>query len=86
MRHSMVAWSWLFSILLSVSSSAEGDISKVSPSVATAKERLVNKAADPQRLNDCKVPIEQRDPGHPRPDDCQSTDDARPSKKDKTLE
>ena len=38
--------------------------------VTTAKERLVNKAADPQRVNDCNIPAEKRDPGQPRPSDC----------------
>jgi hypothetical protein len=32
------------------------------------KERLSGKASDPQRVNDCKVPIDQRD-GR-RPADC----------------
>ncbi len=77
MRRSTMAWPLFFSILLSASLSAEDNIDKDSPSVATAKERLVSKAADPQRLNDCKVPIEQRDPNHPRPDDCQSMLDAQ---------
>jgi hypothetical protein len=37
--------------------------------VRTAKERLSGKAADEQRVDDCKVPLELRGP-KPRPDDC----------------
>ncbi len=35
---------------------------------ATGKERLSGKAADEQRVDDCKVPPEQRDPQRPRGD------------------
>lgn len=38
--------------------------------VTTAKERLVNKASDPQRINDCKVPSEKRSMQQARPNDC----------------
>lgn len=37
--------------------------------VRTAKERLSGKAADEQRVDNCKVPLELRGP-KPRPDDC----------------
>ncbi|MGH6906100.1 MAG: hypothetical protein ACREIR_25555, partial [Geminicoccaceae bacterium] len=37
--------------------------------VRTAKERLSSKAADEQRVDNCKVPLERRGP-KPRPDDC----------------
>jgi hypothetical protein len=37
--------------------------------VRTAKERLSGKAADEQRVDNCKVPPELRGP-KPRPDDC----------------
>jgi hypothetical protein len=37
--------------------------------VRTAKERLSGKAADEQRIDNCKVPPELRGP-KPRPDDC----------------
>jgi hypothetical protein len=37
--------------------------------VRTAKERLSSKAADEQRVDNCKVPLELRGPT-PRPDDC----------------
>ncbi len=37
--------------------------------VKTAKERLGKKAADNQRVNNCKVPIEKRG-SKPRPDQC----------------
>jgi hypothetical protein len=39
--------------------------------VRTAKERLSGKAADEQRIDNCKVPLELRGP-KPRPDDCAS--------------
>ena len=38
--------------------------------VTTAKERLINKAADPQRVNDCKVPPAKRDGARARPSAC----------------
>lgn len=38
--------------------------------VTTAKERLVNKAADPQRVDDCKVPEGKRNADKARPSDC----------------
>ena len=38
--------------------------------VTTAKERLVNKAADPQRVDDCNVPATKRDPDKIRSADC----------------
>jgi hypothetical protein len=37
--------------------------------VRTAKERLSGKAADEQRVDNCKVPLELQGPT-PRPDDC----------------
>jgi hypothetical protein len=37
--------------------------------VRTAKERLSGKAADEQRVDNCKVPVELRGP-KPRPDAC----------------
>lgn len=40
-----------------------------SESAKTAKERLVNKAADEQRVDNCNVPPEQRGT-KPRPDSC----------------
>ena len=43
-------------------------------SVITAKERLVNKAVDPQRVNDCNVPAEKRDPNKERASDCPHLD------------
>lgn len=39
------------------------------PSKLTMKERLSGKASDPQRVNDCKVPLERRG-DRPRPADC----------------
>jgi len=37
--------------------------------VLTGKERMQGKWADPQRVNDCKVPEEKRGDSN-RPDDC----------------
>lgn len=76
---------WLFPVLLSVpmlpstSLSADDQTDGDRSATKTAKERLVNKAADAQRVNDCKVPIKQRDLDHPRPDDCRGRTDAEPS-------
>jgi hypothetical protein len=39
------------------------------PPVRTGKERLSGKAADEQRVDNCKVPVAQRG-SKPRPDDC----------------
>lgn len=49
---------------------AEDKALKGREDVTTAKERLVNKAADPQRVNDCKVPIKKRDAARNRSDAC----------------
>jgi hypothetical protein len=38
-------------------------------SIRTAKERLGGKASDEQRVDNCKVPLDQRG-SKPRPDDC----------------
>ncbi|MGH1477889.1 MAG: hypothetical protein ACRBM6_04040 [Geminicoccales bacterium] len=38
--------------------------------ITTAKERLASKAADSQRVNDCKVPKAKRNADRPRSDDC----------------
>ncbi|MGI9415425.1 MAG: hypothetical protein ACR2PM_17250 [Hyphomicrobiales bacterium] len=37
--------------------------------VLTGKERMQGKWADPQRVNDCKVPVKKRGDSK-RPDDC----------------
>lgn len=68
MRPPMIAWLGLFPLLLSATSSADDRVDQEKPAVKTAKERLVSKAADPQRMDDCKVPQERRDPDRPRPD------------------
>jgi hypothetical protein len=44
------------------------DAAQAAP-VRTAKERLSGKAADEQRVDNCKVPLELRG-AKPRPDDC----------------
>jgi hypothetical protein len=48
-------------------SAAEGLPEKADPK--TLKERLGDKASDEQRVNNCKVPVEQRG-SKPRPDRC----------------
>jgi len=47
---------------------ADGEASPVQ-SIRTAKERLGGKASDEQRVDNCKVPLDQRG-SKPRPDDC----------------
>jgi hypothetical protein len=56
-------------ILLSAALAAADRDDRDQAAVKTAKERLVSKAADAQRVDDCKVPVELRDADHPRPDD-----------------
>lgn len=48
-------------------SAAEDQPEKADPK--TLKERLGDKASDEQRVNNCKVPVEQRG-SKPRPDRC----------------
>ena len=47
---------------------ADGEASDVQ-STRTAKERLGGKPSDEQRVDNCKVPLDQRG-SKPRPDDC----------------
>jgi hypothetical protein len=47
---------------------ADGDVGRIQPT-RTAKERLGRKASDDQRLDNCKVPPDQRGPKG-RPDEC----------------
>lgn len=49
---------------------AEDEALEGREAVTTAKERLVNKAADPQRVDDCNVPAAKRDPDKTRSSDC----------------
>lgn len=51
-------------------SAAEDQALEGREAVTTAKERLVNKAADPQRVDDCNVPLDKRDAGRERSSDC----------------
>jgi len=69
MMHPSVAYTLMLSTAL-VFASAKELLADDSRSTTTAKERLASKAADPQRLNDCKVPKAKQDSNHPRPDDC----------------
>ena len=58
-----------------------------SPVTQTVKERLSTKAADSQRVDDCKVPPTLRDPSRQRPTECgpaaKHTDDPAGSKSTK---
>lgn len=54
---------------------AEDETREGRGAVTTAKERLVNKAADPQRVDDCKVPEAKRDAKHRRASDCPHLED-----------
>jgi len=47
---------------------ADGEAGHVQPT-RTGKERLGRKASDEQRVDNCKVPLDQRGP-KPRPDEC----------------
>ena len=47
---------------------AHGEASNVQPT-RTGKERLGGKASDEQRVDNCKVPLDQRG-SKPRPNDC----------------
>ena len=49
---------------------AGGGTENSAKATRTVKERLSTKAADPQRVDDCKVPAALRDPTRPRPTDC----------------
>ena len=48
--------------------SAAGDHAASAPPVRTGKERLTDKGSDEQRVDDCKVPPQQRT--RVRPTDC----------------
>lgn len=50
-------------------SSASSPTSRPASSTLTLKERSSGKAGDEQRVNDCKVPFDQRGDHH-RPADC----------------
>ena len=66
--------------LLAVGAAADGPRTKTEPRPAaskTAKERLTGKAADEQRVNDCKVPPDKRG-AKKRPADCGPRPPARP--------
>ena len=65
-------------------SAAEDEALLGRESVTTAKERLVNKAADPQRVNDCKVPTESRDADDQRSSDCPHLDRRGASKSERS--
>jgi hypothetical protein len=51
------------------SANKEGEARQVAEPVRTGKERLGGKASDEQRVDNCKVPLDQRG-ATPRPDSC----------------
>ena len=70
----------LIFLLVGYACAEASDGSRNSPQeTQTVKERLSTKATDPQRVDDCKVPLARRNPSRPRPTDCspslQQTDD-----------
>jgi len=62
----LVAWAVLG--FFAPGAQADGEASHVQPT-RIAKERLGGKASDEQRVDNCKVPLDQRG-SKPRPDDC----------------
>jgi len=72
---------WLLTAALSILAiaaplmAAEDKALEGREAVTTAKERLVNKAADPQRVDDCNVPAAKRDPRKTRSSDCAHLDE-----------
>ena len=61
----IVAWA----VLGFFAPGARADEASHVQSIRTAKERLGGKASDEQRVDNCKVPLDQRG-SKPRPDDC----------------
>ena len=61
----VVAWA----VLGFFAPGARADEASHAQSIRTAKERLGGKASDEQRVDNCKVPLDQRG-SKPRPDDC----------------
>lgn len=72
MPSKVVAWRRIAPALASAALLAAADVAWAQERVLTGKERLGSKASDPQRVDDCKVPPELRDPTRPRPADCAS--------------
>ena len=65
---------WLSACVLFLSLGTSGAISQQANGTEntqpkTLKERMASKASDPQRVNDCKVPLEKRGDST-RPSDC----------------
>lgn len=67
-----MVWRRIAPALASAALLAAADVAWAQDGVLTGKERLGGKASDPQRVDDCKVPPELRDPIRPRPVDCAS--------------
>ena len=58
----------LTAALLAVALAAAPWAGALAQATRTGKERMVEKARDPQRVDDCKVPVAKRDPARPRAD------------------
>ena len=54
--------------LLALALAAASWTGALAQATRTGKERMIEKARDPQRVDDCKVPVEKRDPARPRAD------------------
>ena len=61
---------WAARLAVALAIAAAAGLGAAEPPVLTGKERLASKAADAQRVNDCKVPPGRRDPARPRPTEC----------------
>ncbi|NJO38203.1 MAG: hypothetical protein HC871_12070 [Rhizobiales bacterium] len=70
MRGGVALFAVLFIALTGTPLAVEDKALEGREAVTTAKERMVDKAADRQRVDDCKVPEAERDTAHDRPDDC----------------
>jgi hypothetical protein len=57
----------LWTLALSLAAFSNASPGPAAAELKTSKERLSNKAADEQRLDNCRVPLDQRGPA-PRPD------------------
>ncbi len=73
MPHARRSIVWLAAGAVVLSLGANGAVSQQDDGgqrpAETLKERLGSKASDPQRVNDCKVPLGERGDST-RPDDC----------------
>ncbi|WP_152428786.1 hypothetical protein [Methylomonas sp. MK1] len=80
-KSAVVAAALATMLLIHVSESVGGEEPKpVKRFALTAKERLGSKAADNQRVNNCKVPLERRG-GKIRPETCHWVNVLTPDRK-----